>query len=144
MRHPSPYRPARTLLAVAVLPLALAACSSGTSDHPSAAPTKAAKDPDAGLLTGARLKKALAPASFFASGFAVDPDGARDSGATYTAPSASAAAKPDCSLLGGTSWIAVTGVSGVSSRRTTTSARTRPRTSPRRSTPSAARPRPRC
>ncbi|WP_329288238.1 hypothetical protein [Streptomyces sp. NBC_01455] len=114
MRHPSPYRPARTLLAVAVLPLALAACSSGTSDHPSAAPTKAAKDPDAGLLTGARLKKALAPASFFASGFAVDPDGARDSGATYTAPSTSAAAKPDCSLLGGTSWIAVTGVSGVS------------------------------
>ncbi|MFJ5268391.1 hypothetical protein [Streptomyces sp. NPDC088358] len=114
MRHPSPYRPARTLLAAAVLPLALAACSSGTSDHPSSAPTKAAKDPDAGLLTGARLKKALAPASFFASGFAVDPDGARDSGTAYTAPSASAAAKPDCSLLGGTSWIAVTGVSGVS------------------------------
>ncbi|WP_405831310.1 hypothetical protein [Streptomyces sp. NBC_01176] len=114
MRHPSPYRPARTLLAAAVLPLALAACSSGTSDHPSSAPAKAAKDPDAGLLTGARLKRALAPASFFASGFAVDPDGARDSGTAYTAPSASAAAKPDCSLLGGTSWIAVSGVSGVS------------------------------
>ncbi|MFG2474288.1 hypothetical protein [Streptomyces fagopyri] len=117
MRHPSPYRPARTLLVAAVLPLALAACSSGTSDtsgSPSPAPTKAAKDPDAGLLTGARLKKTLAPASFFASGFVVDPDGARDSGAMYTAPSASAAAKPDCSLLGGTSWISVTGVSGVS------------------------------
>ncbi|MFD8418239.1 hypothetical protein [Streptomyces sp. NPDC059466] len=115
MRRSSPYRPAGTLLAAAVLPLALAACSSGTSGHPSSsAPTKAAKDPDAGLLTGAQLKKALAPASFFPSGFAVDPDGVRDSGAAYTAPSASAAAKPDCSLLGGTSWIAVTGVSGVS------------------------------
>ncbi|MEU1530505.1 hypothetical protein [Streptomyces fagopyri] len=117
MRRSSPYRPTRTLLAAAVLPLALAACSSGTSDtsgRPSATPTKAAKNPDAGLLTGARLKKALAPASFFASGFAVDPDGARDSGTMYTAPSASAAAKPDCSLLGGTSWISVTGVSGVS------------------------------
>ncbi|MEU3242607.1 MULTISPECIES: hypothetical protein [unclassified Streptomyces] len=120
MRHPSPYRAAGTLFAAAVLPLALAACSSGTSGtsgtsgRPSAAPTKAAEDPDAGLLTGARLKKALAPASFFAAGFSVDPDGVRDSGATYTAPSASAVPKPDCSLLGGTSWISVTGVSGVS------------------------------
>ncbi|WP_405881949.1 hypothetical protein OG762_26955 [Streptomyces sp. NBC_01136] len=113
MRHPS--RAAKVLLAAAVLPLALAACSSGTTDHPAAATkTKAAKDPNAGLLTGAQLKKALAPASFFASGFAVDPSAARDSGTTYTLPSSSPAPKPDCSLLSGTSWITITRDSGVS------------------------------
>lgn len=113
MRHPS--LAARTLLAATVLPLALTACASatGTSSSSATAP-KPSKDPDAGLLTGAQLKKALAPASFFASGFAVDPKGARDSGTTYAAPGSSPAAKPDCALLGGTSWIAVTGDSGVS------------------------------
>ncbi|WP_406170031.1 hypothetical protein [Streptomyces sp. NBC_00996] len=113
MRHPS--RAVKALLAAAALPLALAACSSGTAGHSaSPAKTKAAKDPNAGLMTGTQLKKALAPTSFFASGFAVDPSGARDSGATYSAPSSSPAPKPDCSLLGGTSWIAITGDSGVS------------------------------
>jgi hypothetical protein len=112
MRHPS--RAAKALLAAAVLPLALAACSSGTTAQPSSAKTKPAKDPNAGLLTGAQLKKALAPASFFAAGFAVDPSGARDSGTTYAPPSSSPAPKPDCSLLGGTSWITITGDSGVS------------------------------
>ncbi|MEU6276308.1 hypothetical protein ABZ871_28440 [Streptomyces populi] len=114
MRHLS--LAAKALLAAAVLPLALTACSSsadGTSDT-SATAKKPAKDPNAGLLTGAQLKKALAPASFFAAGFAVDPSGARDTGTTYTAPSSSPAAKPDCKLLGGTSWISITGASGVS------------------------------
>jgi hypothetical protein len=113
MRHPS--RAAKALLAAAVLPLALTACSSATgTTSSSATASKPAKDPNAGLLTGAQLKKALAPASFFATGFAVDPSGARDSGTTYTAPSSSPAAKPDCTLLGGTGWIAITGDSGVS------------------------------
>lgn len=51
-----------TLLAVAALPLALTACSSGSSSDTggaSAAPSKA-KDPNAGLATGTQLKKALA------------------------------------------------------------------------------------
>ncbi|MET8859279.1 hypothetical protein [Streptomyces sp. NPDC004579] len=114
MRHPS--RAAKTLLAAAVLPLALTACSSATDTSTSSSATakKPSKEPNAGLLTGAQLKKALAPASFFAAGFAVDPSGARDSGTTYTAPSSSPAAKPDCTLLGGTSWIAITGDAGVS------------------------------
>ncbi|MET7981225.1 MULTISPECIES: hypothetical protein [unclassified Streptomyces] len=112
MRHPS--RAARALLAAAVLPLALTACASATGTSSSSATAdKPSKDPDAGLLTGARLKKALAPASFFATGFAVDPKGARDSGTEYADPSSSPAAKPDCTLLGGTSWIAITGDSGV-------------------------------
>ncbi|GGX99140.1 hypothetical protein [Streptomyces anandii] len=111
-----PSRAARALV-LAALPLALAACgSSGSSGQSgdtksSAAP---AKDPNAGLLTGAQLKKALAPASFFGTGFAVDPSGARDSGDTYTPPSTAPAAEPDCSKLDGTSWIAITGVTGVS------------------------------
>jgi len=113
MRHPS--RAVKALLAAAALPLALAACSSGTAGHSaSPAKTKATKDPNAGLMTGTQLKKALAPASFFASGFAVDPSGARDSGATFAAPASTPVPKPDCSKLDGTSWISVTGVSGVS------------------------------
>lgn len=46
MRHLS--RAAKALLAAAVLPLALAACSSGTTVQPSSAKTKPAKDPNAG------------------------------------------------------------------------------------------------
>ncbi len=100
-----------TLCLVTALPLALSltACSSGSSGG------TATKDPNAGLLTGTQLKKALAPASFFANGFAVDPSGARDTGDTYTTPSsAPASAKPDCEKLSQTSWIDVTGDSGVS------------------------------
>ncbi|MFF9124239.1 hypothetical protein ACF09J_13170 [Streptomyces sp. NPDC014889] len=111
------FRAAR-VLALATLPLTLTACggssgsgSSGSSGH---APSASAGDPNAGLLTGAQLKKALAPASFFASGFAVDPSGARDSGDTYTPPSTAPAAKPDCARLGGTAWIDITGITGVS------------------------------
>jgi hypothetical protein len=112
MRHPS--RAAKALLVAAVLPLALTACASATGTSSSSATATKPKDPNAGLLTGTQLKKALAPASFFATGFAVDPKGARDTGTTYIAPSSSPAAKPDCALLGGTSWIAITGDSGVS------------------------------
>ncbi|MEU8588269.1 hypothetical protein AB0C59_14915 [Streptomyces sp. NPDC048664] len=109
-------RPALTALALAAaLPLALTltACSSGSS---TAAPKQSAsKDPNAHLATGAQLKKALAPASFFASGFAEVKDGTRDTGSAYIAPSAGpASAKPDCELLDGTSWINTTGVGGVS------------------------------
>ncbi|MFJ6833298.1 hypothetical protein [Streptomyces sp. NPDC091209] len=112
MRHPS--RAAKALLAAAVLPLALTACASATGTSSSSATATKPKDPNAGLLTGAQLKKALAPASFFAAGFAVDPSNARDSGSMYVEPSSAPAAKPDCTLLGGTNWIAVTGDSGVS------------------------------
>ncbi|MEU6810842.1 hypothetical protein ABZ920_18015 [Streptomyces sp. NPDC046831] len=99
-------------LAVAALPLALAACDPAGSGAPSSAPSP--KSPNAGLLTGAQLKKALAPASFFPSGFAVDPSGERDSGDTYVPPSTAPAGKPDCTRLGGTGWIDVSGVTGVS------------------------------
>jgi hypothetical protein len=108
------------LAVITALPLALTltACSSGSSGSSGGAakPTHSApQDPNAGLPTGTQLKKALAPASFFAQGFAVDPSGVRDSGDTYTPPSsAPASAKPDCEKLDGTSWIDITGISGVS------------------------------
>ncbi|MEU9398771.1 hypothetical protein [Streptomyces sp. NPDC048242] len=113
MRLPSR---AVTLLAVAALPLAaLTACSSGSaSDGGTSAKVAKAKDPNAGLLTGAQLKKALAPASYFPKGFAVDDSASRDTGDTYTPPSAKPVAKPECDLLAGTSWIELTGIGGVS------------------------------
>ncbi|MER5944834.1 hypothetical protein ABT127_02085 [Streptomyces sp. NPDC001904] len=122
-------RAAVLLGAAAVLPLALTACSSddsadgaGTTATSSTAKTaKTAKtsktaNPDAGPATGARLKKALAPASFFGAGYTLDKSAARDTGTTYQEPSSdpAAVAKPDCAKLGGTSWIAITGDEGVS------------------------------
>ncbi|MEW2620639.1 hypothetical protein [Streptomyces sp. NPDC048106] len=102
---------AATLLAVAAaLPLALTACSSGSTDSsaPSAKQTKA-KDPNAGLATGTQLKKALAPASAFPAGFAIETDNSADSGAQLITPSARKTGKPDCTKLEATSWIQVTG-----------------------------------
>lgn len=108
-----------TVLATAILPMALVGCSSSdrAGTAPVASPSEAAPttaDPNAGLLTGSQLKKALAPASFFASGFAIDAGATRDTGGTYVEPSIAAVPKPDCTKLGGTSWIDITGLSGVS------------------------------
>lgn len=94
-----------TLLAVAALPMALSACSpdSGGSDKP---------NPNAGLLTGTQLKRVLAPASAFPSGFTRQADGTSDSGGTFLSPSHKSTAKPDCTRLEGTAWIQVTGYKG--------------------------------
>ncbi|MGW0081267.1 hypothetical protein [Streptomyces sp. NPDC003393] len=109
-----PSRAAR-VLAVAALPLALAACGSTESSSAGATASPShSKDPNAGLFTGTQLKKALAPASFFRTGFTSDPDATRDSGDAYEPPATKSPAKPDCSRLEGTSWIDVTGVTGVS------------------------------
>ncbi|MFI9808590.1 hypothetical protein ACIHEJ_30225 [Streptomyces sp. NPDC052301] len=109
--------PSRALkvLAVAALPLALAACSSGSGDSgkDTAASTKA-KDPDAGLPTGTQLKKALAPASSFPSSFALDASMSRDTGDSYQTQTTKSAAKPQCANLGSTGWIGLTGIDGVS------------------------------
>ncbi|MEU2716188.1 hypothetical protein [Streptomyces sp. NPDC007205] len=92
-----------TLLAVAVLPLALTACSSGSTK---------AKDPNAGLSTGTQLKKALAPASAFPAGLTAEADGASDSGGAFLSPSGRTTGKPDCTRLEGTSWIQLSGFKG--------------------------------
>ncbi|MCH0562094.1 MULTISPECIES: hypothetical protein [unclassified Streptomyces] len=118
MRLPSRALKAFTL---AALPLALAACgpsgSSGAtgaaaSGSPSSAP--AVENPNAGLLRGTELKKVLAPASYFPSGFAAQADLTRDTGAHYRAPATKSAAKPDCTHLGYTGWVDLTGIEGVS------------------------------
>ncbi|WP_031169829.1 hypothetical protein [Streptomyces durhamensis] len=103
-----------TLLAVAALPLALTACSSGSSVDGGSANAKPAKakDLNAGLPTGTRLKKALAPASAFPAGLTIEADGSSDSGGEFLSPSARSTAKPDCTRLEGTSWIQVSGFKG--------------------------------
>nr|WSX50037.1 hypothetical protein OG409_14455 [Streptomyces sp. NBC_00974] len=116
--------PTAKLLAVAALPLALVACSPSTpkaaapdagSSAPAAKPSAAAEDsPNKGLLTGTQLKAALAPASFFPEGYAVDPAATRDTGDNYQLPEAASVPTPDCTKLGGTSWIEITGITGVS------------------------------
>ncbi|RKT06085.1 hypothetical protein BX286_4123 [Streptomyces sp. 3211.6] len=127
MRHISPVA---TLFAVAVLPLALTACSTTPKAAPSTAPKaaapKAAATPEAaagapatdgpnkGLLTGTQLKAALAPASFFATGYTADPADARDTGPAYRKPVTADVPTPDCTLLGGTAWTNITGITGVS------------------------------
>ncbi|GAA2492620.1 hypothetical protein GCM10023100_46180 [Actinocorallia cavernae] len=108
---------AATLLAVAAaLPLALTACSTGSTDAsaPSAKQTKA-KDPNDGLRTGAQLKKLLAPASAFPAGYTVEDDNTADSGAELLSTSARKTTKPDCVSLESTSWIQVTGYKNSSS-----------------------------
>jgi hypothetical protein len=114
--------PAATLLAATLFPLGLAACTSGSAPAvpptvtPSATPTAAATtaNPDAGLLTGARLKTLLEPASYFPAGYRRQRAGTRDTGTGYELPSASDVRKPECRLLGATSWTSITGIGGVS------------------------------
>ncbi|MCX4859669.1 hypothetical protein [Streptomyces canus] len=105
-------------LAVAALPLALAACSSSSSPTAAEAAAKT-KDPNAGLLTGTQLKKALAPASYFASGFTADPSLTRDTGDTFRAPATKSATEPKCADFGATGWIDLSGIEGVSFAQTT-------------------------
>jgi hypothetical protein len=103
------------VLAVAALPLALTACSTGSSDSSDAkapAKTAKAKDPNAGLLTGSRLKKALAPASVFPPELTPVAEGAVDSGGQFLAPAVRNTAKPDCTKFENTSWLDVTGYKG--------------------------------
>lgn len=113
---------ASTMLVAAVLPLTLVACSSGSQQTtaaagPSAAPAAAAStvaDPNNGLLTGTQLKSALAPASLLKPGFAPDAPGTRDTGDGYTPPATADVSTSDCPKLDGTSWIAISGITGVS------------------------------
>ena len=106
---------------VAGLSLALAGCSSsGTSAAASSTTGSAAKssasastDPDAGLLTGTQLKTALVSTGI-PSGYSIYSSGSVDSGSGYQEPTASAAAKPDCVDLEGTSWVNLAGYESVS------------------------------
>src|SRR5215469_1382089 len=117
--------PAAALLAAALLPPGLAACTSGATPAgppaaspaatPSAtAPATPSAGPDAGLLTGAQLKGLLEPASYFPPGYRRQRAGTRDTGTGYELPSAAGVRKPKCRLLAATSWTSITGINGVS------------------------------
>ena len=110
---------AAALLTAAALPLAVAACTTGSPPAPdkAAGPPSATPSPansDVGLLTGTQLKVMLEPRSYFPRGYARDPAGTRDTGSGYQEPTVSGVAKPKCGLLGATSWTSITGISGVS------------------------------
>jgi len=113
--------PAAALLTAAALPLALAACTTGSP--PAAAPDAAPgppsaalspANPDAGLLTGTQLRGLLEPRAYFPRGYVRDPAGTRDTGPGYQQPGTTTMTRPKCGLLGATSWTSITGLSGVS------------------------------
>ncbi|MGV9787170.1 hypothetical protein [Streptomyces sp. NPDC003435] len=109
MRIPSRFV---QVLAVAALPLALAACSPSSSDSAAPAKEPKAKNLNAGLMTGTQLKKALAPASFFPSHLSALSDSFSDSGAEFTSPASRDTAKPDCTKFENTTWLDVSGFKG--------------------------------
>lgn len=97
--------------AAALAAICAAACASPPSRSERA--SRAAANPDTGLLTGTQLKAALAPASWFPAGFVVDPAGSADTGGRYQQPSPPAGTA-DCRGLDGTSWILLAGAGSVS------------------------------
>jgi hypothetical protein len=64
------------------------------------------------VLTGTQLKQALASASHMPKGLTAVADGAADSGDDFVAPPAKSTAKTDCTKLGNTFWLDVTGLKG--------------------------------
>ncbi|MGC4998063.1 MULTISPECIES: hypothetical protein [unclassified Streptomyces] len=100
------------VLAVAALPLALAACSPSSSDSGASSKEPKAKNLNAGLMTGTQLKKALAPASFFPSHLSALSDGFSDSGDQFASPASRDTAKPDCTKFENTTWLDASGFKG--------------------------------
>jgi hypothetical protein len=104
-------------LGVAALALLLTACSSPAKPAPPAKPAATppaspSANPDAGLLTGTQLKALLAPASWFPSGFTLDPKGSADTGDNYQAPTPPS--QQACTALNGVSWVQLGGGGAVS------------------------------
>ncbi|BDM69237.1 hypothetical protein HEK616_27240 [Streptomyces nigrescens] len=105
--------------ATAVLPLALAACSSGGSDHPSSGASaghkgssNAAGGPNAGLLNGTRLKALLLPVGALPKGYKADPQATRDSGTAFAPASSKAPLNlaGACPKLEASAWIQTAGL----------------------------------
>jgi hypothetical protein len=85
---------------------------SGSSTSAAAA-APSPSDPNAGLLTGTKLKSLLV--TDMPPGFSLDSTGSVDTGDSYQQPSAApAAATPDCTRLTATAWIGLAGLGAVS------------------------------
>jgi hypothetical protein len=104
----------------AALPLALAGCSSSGSSTASpagasgaAAAASTSANPDAGLLTGSRLKTSLVTTGL-PSGYTADSSATLDSGSSYLDPSATSTAKTSCANLESTGWVNLSGEQSVS------------------------------
>jgi hypothetical protein len=100
----------------AVLPLALAGCSSLAASSASAGTSSVAgssADSGAGLLTGSQLKTALVTTGI-PSGYAANNAATTDSGSAYQSPGAAATASPKCANLEATSWVNLAGYESVS------------------------------
>ncbi|TJZ59078.1 hypothetical protein FCH28_02770 [Streptomyces piniterrae] len=113
----------RALMAVAAtatLPFALTACASGdTGGKPAASGPSAgstAGDPNAGLLSGTRLKSLLLPVGVLPKGYRADPQGTRDTGKVFEAASSSKAVDlaSACPKLEASAWIETSGVPSAS------------------------------
>ncbi|ARH89486.1 MULTISPECIES: hypothetical protein [Streptomyces] len=114
-----------TVAAPAVLSFALAACSSGDTGSPSKAASDASAPatkqagatggPNAGLLSGPRLKALLLPAGVLPKGYRADPKATRNSGNAF-APSSSAPVDlaGACPKLEASAWIQTTGIESAS------------------------------
>ena len=103
--------------ALLALPFTLAACSASTTTASAGgtdAPAKAASspaDPDAGLLKGGQLKKALLSAAVLPKGYSAVKDGTLDTGDSFQ--DASNGPTGTCESLRSSAWIQVTGVGSV-------------------------------
>ena len=106
-----------TLTAAAATLLLATACSvhfptpATPAGTPSRASTNPSPSPSPSPLTGAQLKRMLAPASWFPAGFTADRGGAVNSG-IYRPPSP--AGHLPCTRLGATSWVDLAGTGSVS------------------------------
>ena len=103
-------------VALLALPFTLAACSASTTASAGGtdAPAKAASspaDPDAGLLKGGQLKKALLSAAVLPKGYSAVKDGTLDTGDSFQ--DASNGPTGTCESLRSSAWIQVTGVGSV-------------------------------
>ncbi|HET9172612.1 MAG TPA: hypothetical protein VFN97_24515 [Actinospica sp.] len=106
---------AATALAAA-LPLLLAGCSPsapGAAADASGSAAAGSADPDAGLLTGARLATALVTTGIPA-GYAASGSGTENSGSDFQTPSDPATAGPKCANLEATGWVNLAGYGSAS------------------------------
>jgi hypothetical protein len=103
----------RVVAAVAAV-LALAACGTTSPASLAGAESATPTDPNAGLRTGAQLNSLLPGAKDLPKGFAVVPDGTRQSGDGFGPKThLTAVVHPDCAQLNGNQWVTVAGDSAA-------------------------------
>jgi hypothetical protein len=91
--------------------LAAGGCGGAANTHGSAGSEAVSAAPAAKVLTGAKLKSLLLPASAMPKGFRLNADGVRDTGDSVAPSSSSPVARGKvCGMLMQTSWIQAAGI----------------------------------